>query len=187
MDILPATQTSPRTGGPSFSLRNRLIRMAWAIIWTVLARWTPVPFHAWRRFLLRVFGAKIDRTAKVYPSVDIWYPANLEMHEHSCLASGVNCYCMDRIILEKFALVSQRAHLCAGTHDVDDPNFQLLARPIRIGINAWVAAEAFVGPGVTVHRDAVLGARAVTMRDIEAGKIYVGNPAKLLRTRIIHG
>ncbi|UWU72837.1 hypothetical protein N2602_30970 [Bradyrhizobium sp. NC92] len=92
---------------------------------------------------------------------------------------------MDLISIEPFALVSQRAHLCAGTHDVDDPDFRLVTKPIHIGRNAWVAAEAFVGPGVTVPRNAVLGARAVAMKDLEEGKIYAGNPARLLRSRSV--
>lgn len=127
------------------------------------------------------------KSAKVYPGVTVWYPPNLEMHEHSCLAAGVTCYCMDQIILERFALVSQRAHLCAGTHDIDDPHFQLVTRPIRIGANAWVAAEAFVGPGVTVHEGAVLGARAVAMKSIPAWTICVGNPARETRLRVPPG
>ncbi|MDB5653471.1 MAG: wcaF [Tardiphaga sp.] len=183
MEILDAKVTSPRTGGPSFSLRHRLMRVAWGATWLLLGIWTPVPLHSWRRLLLRLFGASIAVNAKVYPGVRVWYPANLEMHDYSCLASEVVCYCMDRIVLERFALVSQRAHLCAGTHDVDDPNFQLVTRPIRIGESAWVAAEAFVGPGVTVHQGAVLGARAVTMKDLDAWTVYAGNPAKPFRTR----
>ncbi|WP_442869419.1 hypothetical protein [Bradyrhizobium sp. CCBAU 11430] len=94
---------------------------------------------------------------------------------------------MDTITIESFALVSQRAHLCAGSHDVDDVDFPLVTEPIRIGAHAWVAAEAFVGPGVTVHPHAVLGARAVTVKDLDEANIYVGNPAKFLRARTIHG
>lgn len=133
--------------------------------------------------LLRLFGAKLSSTAKVYPGVDIWLPANLEMAEHATLGPGVVCYAMARISLGPYALVSQRASLCAGTHDVDDPSFQLMVKPISIGERAWVAAEAFVGPGVTVGEGAVLGARAVTFRDLEPWTIYAGNPAKPLRKR----
>lgn len=186
MAILDARTTNPRMGGPSFSLQHRVIRAAWNLTWLLLGVWTPAPLHAWRRLLLRLFGAKIASTAKIYPGVSVWYPPNLEMHEYSCLAPGVYCYCMDRVILESFALVSQRAHLCAGTHDVDDPDFQLSAQPIRIGANAWVAAEAFVGPGVTVQKNAVLGARGVAAKDLEEGKIYAGNPARFLRARIVN-
>ncbi|MEQ1902195.1 MAG: putative colanic acid biosynthesis acetyltransferase [Devosia sp.] len=181
--MLDAKQTVPMRGGPSFSFRHRAQRAVWSLVWVALGRWTPTPLHGWRRMLLRVFGARLAATAKVYPGVDIWLPANLEMAEYATLGRGVVCYAMARISLGPYALVSQRASLCAGTHDVDDPSFQLIVKPISIGERAWVAAEAFVGPGVTLGEGAVLGARAVTFRDLEPWTIYAGNPAKPIRRR----
>jgi putative colanic acid biosynthesis acetyltransferase WcaF len=139
--------------------------------------------HSWRRVLLRAFGAKIADTAGIYGSVRIWYPPNLEMADHSYLGPHVTCYCMAKITLDRYALVSQSAHLCAGTHDIDDPNFQLRAEPITLGTSAWVAAEAFVGPGVKIGDGAVLGARGVTFKDLEPWTVYVGNPARRIRER----
>ncbi len=170
-------------GGPSFSLRHRALRFAWSLAWMLLARWTPVPLHGWRGFLLRCFGADIHPTARIYPSARIWYPPNLKMGEQACLGPQVNCYCMDRIELAGFAIVSQGTMLCGGSHAVDDPFFQLVTRPILIGRHAWIAAEAFVGPGVAIGDWAVLGARAVTVRDLAPSTIYAGNPARALRTR----
>jgi len=180
---LDATQSNPKQGGASFPLRHRLLRLAWSIVWGTLGKWTPAPFHGWRRFLIRLFGAKLHPTAKVYPGVSIWYPPNLTMGPYSCLAPGVYCYCMAEIRLEAYALVSQRAHLCAGTHDIDDPHFQLYVRPIHLGENAWVAAEAFVGPGRTIGDRAVLGARAVLFKDLPADAVAIGNPANIIRQR----
>lgn len=174
---------SPKAGGATYPLRHRIERAIWNSVWLLLGIWTPTPLHAWRRMLVRLFGGRISDTAKIYPGVKIWYPPNLIMHDYACLGPGVTCYCMDNITLGPFALVSQGAHLCAGTHDVDDPDFVLVTRPIRVESHAWVAAEAFVGPGVTVHSYAVLGARAVTMKDLEEQTIYAGNPAKRLRMR----
>lgn len=139
----------------------------------------------WRRFLLRCFGAKMDKTARVYPSVRVWYPPNLVMKKQSCLGPEVNCYCMDRIELGEYALVSQHAYLCGGTHNVDDINLQLITKPIIIGNNAWVCAASLVGPGVIIGDNAVLGAGAVTFKNLEPGSIYIGNPAKFLRKRNI--
>lgn len=170
-------------GGPSFSLRHRLFRLAWTVFWNSLGSWTPRPFHKWRRFLLCCFGARIHPTAKVYPRVKVWYPPNLTMAEYSCLGPSVDCYCMDRIEIGPYAYVSQEAVLCGGTHDVDNPYFQLVIKPIRLGTRAWVAQRAFVGPGVTVGDYAVLGACGVTFRDLEAMTIYAGNPALPLRKR----
>ncbi len=150
MKPLEAKTFHPRLGGPSFPVRHRLFRLAWNLVWSLLGRWTPVPLFAWRRFLLCCFGARIDSTARVYPGVEVWYPPNLVMAGHACLGGNVICYCMDRIELGPHATISKGAHLCTGTHDIDDTEFQLVTRPITVGANAWIATEAFVGPGVTV-------------------------------------
>jgi len=183
MRPLDAKTTNPRLGGPSFPLRHRLFRLAWTCVWVLLGRWTPVPLFAWRRSLLRCFGARIDPTARIYPGVEVWYPPNLAMAAHACLGRDVTCYNMDRIELGARATVSQGAHLCTGTHDVDDADFQLVTKPITVCANGWIAAEAFVGPGVIVGEGAVLGARAVTFRHLDPWTIYAGNPARELRRR----
>lgn len=185
MTILDARESKPLAGGPSFSLANRLTRLAFGAIWLLLARWTPRPFNPWRILLLRLFGARIGRGVMVYGSARIWLPAHLEMADGSTLGPGVECYAMAPISIGSGAIISQRAHLCAGTHDHRDPAFQLYARPIRIGDGAWIAAEAFVGPGVTVGEGAVLGARGCAFADLEPWTVYSGNPAVALGPRVI--
>jgi putative colanic acid biosynthesis acetyltransferase WcaF len=184
-DILNAEATNPREGGASFSFSHRLERALWNLTWVLLGAWTPVQLHGWRRSLLRIFGAKVAKTAKVYPSAKVWYPRHLEMADYACIGPRVNCYCMAPIVLKSYALISQGAYLCGGTHDADDRHFQLKARPIEIGSNAWIATEAFVGPGVVVGEGAVLGARAVSVKDLEPWTIYAGNPARPLRRRAL--
>jgi putative colanic acid biosynthesis acetyltransferase WcaF len=95
----------------------------------------------------------------------------------------VTVYNMAKITLSDRALVSQGAHLCAGTHDIEDEHFQLKTRPITLGSRAWIAAEAFVGPGVSIGDGAVLGARGCAFRDLEPWTVYAGNPARVLRPR----
>ena len=172
-----------REGGPTFSLRNRLTRALWRVVWGTLGQWTPIPFFRWRRWLLVLFGADIHKSARIYPGVQIWLPSNLIMHEHACMGPGVVCYSMNKIIFERYSLVSQRAHLCCGSHDIDSPEFDLFALPIVLRNNSWVAAEAFVGPGVTVGEGAVLGARACAFRDLKDWTVYAGCPARALRER----
>ncbi|MER8548330.1 putative colanic acid biosynthesis acetyltransferase [Mesorhizobium sp. M1169] len=174
---------NPILGGPTFSLRDRLFRALWRIAWFTLAAWTPAPLHSWRLQLLRIFGANVHPTAKVYGSARIWDPSNLTMSAYSSLGPGVECYCVGPIVLEINVVVSQRAHLCTGTHDINGPNFSLMARPIKIKKDAWICAEAFLGPGVTIGEGAVLAARAVTFRDLAPWTVYVGNPAKPAKTR----
>ncbi len=180
---LDTSQGSSIKGAPSFSLGNRVRRAVWHLAWGLLASWTPPPLHAWRRFLLRAFGAKIGKGARVYGSARIWYPPHLEMGQYATMGWNVNCYNQGMIVLGDFSTVSQYSHLVAGTHDIDDPGFQLITKPIHIGRHAWVASDAFVGPGVTMGEGAVLGGRAVAFKNLDPWTVYVGNPARAVRQR----
>jgi putative colanic acid biosynthesis acetyltransferase WcaF len=181
--LLDAAQSSPLSGGPSFTLRNRLTRSLWALVWLVAASWTPGKWHPWRRLLLRAFGARMGVRSDVRGSARVWLPANLHMADHALIGPKVTCYNQGLITLGERALVSQGAHLCAGTHDIEDPHFALLAKPIHIGPHAWVAAEAFVGPGATLGEGCVLGARAVAFGALAPWTVYSGNPAMVRRQR----
>ncbi len=167
----------------SLPLRNRFARVAWGAAYTFFFRLSPTPFHAWRRMILRLFGARIGRYAHPYPRCRIWAPWNLTMGDHSCLGNDVECYSVAAVTLGAHAIVSQRSHLCAATHDYTDPSFPLVARPISIEPHAWVAAEAFVGPGVTVGEGAVLAARTVVVKDVQPWAVVAGNPARIVKWR----
>ena len=105
------------------------------------------------------------------------------MGDYSVLGWRVDCYSQGSIILEEYANVAQYVHLVTGTHDIDDPSFQLYTKPIRICRSAWIASGAFVGPGVVVGEGAVLGGRGVTFRDLDPWMVYLGNPARAIRKR----
>ncbi len=183
MILLDAEENRPLEGGASFSLGNRVLRVVWGLSWLLLARFTPPPLHGWRRLVLRAFGATIGKGARVHASVSIWLPANLELGENVLIGPGARLYNQGWISIGARSVVSQRAHLCASTHDISDPNFQLVARPIVLGTQCWVAAEAFVGPGVTMGDRAALGARGALFEDAAVEGVYVGNPAKLIKQR----
>lgn len=183
MTPIDAETARPLEGGASFSLGNRLFRVIWGLAWLVLARWTPPPFHRWRALLLRAFGADVAPGSRVHASVRIWHPCNLSLGHNTLIGPRAILYNQGRITIGERTVVSQRAHLCASSHDVNDPNFQLILRPIAIGAGCWIAAEAFVGPGVTMANGAVLAARGALFGPAEAGGIYRGNPAKLVRLR----
>ena len=176
-------QPLPRFGGATFALKFRFMRLAWALSWFLLAAWTPPSFTPWRAWILRRFGANVHPTAHVRSSTKIWWPGNLTMGRHASIGPGVICYNVAEVTIEDHAIVSQRAHLCTGTHDVDDAGFPLKSRPITVGSNAWIAAEAFVGPGVVVGAGAVPAPRVVAFSSLDPWTIYVGNPAKALRGR----
>ena len=169
--------------GASFSLRNRLARLVWLCVWLLMFRPSPAPLHAWRCWLLRIFGARIGSPCYVYNDVEIWAPWNLSMANYSTLGRRVTCYSMAPVSLGERAVVSQGVHLCTGSHDHESENFQLFASPISIGPDVWLCAEAFLAPGVSIGDGAVIGARSVVTRDQPPWMVCAGNPCRPLKPR----
>lgn len=168
------------------SRKNQVIRMVWSIVWGIFARPLPRSIGSgWKRFLLRLFGAKIAPTAVIYSSAKIYYPANLIMEDYSCLASDVDCYNVDLIRIGANTTVSQGAYLCTASHDITDPLNPLITAPIVIEDQAWVAADAFIAMGITIGQGAVVGARAAVFKDVEPWIVVGGNPAKFIKKRNI--
>ena len=171
----------------TLSRKNQMIRMVWSIVWGIFARPLPRSIGSgWKRFLLRLFGAKIAPTSIVYSSAKVYYPANLKMEAYSCLASDVDCYNVAPIHIGANSTVSQGAYLCTASHDITNPLHPLITAPIIINDQAWVAAEAFIGMGVIVGQGAVVGARAAVFKSVEPWTVVGGNPAKFIKKRIIH-
>lgn len=164
----------------SWSRREQFGRIAWAAARPLFAL-SPRPMWGWRCWLLRRFGARVGREVHIYPSVRITVPWNLTLGEQCAVGDRAILYALGPITIGERTTVSQGAHLCAGTHDISRPDRPLVRPPIVIGNDAWIAADAFVGPAVTVGAGSVAGARAVVMNDVEAGWIVVGNPARPLR------
>jgi putative colanic acid biosynthesis acetyltransferase WcaF len=131
-------------------LKNKLMRVLWSIVQATVFRWSPRPLHKWRAFLLRLFGADVSMLARVYPKANIWGPWNLIMEEYSTIANDVDCYCVETITIGRQSTVSQYSYLCGATHDHEQPKLPLVPKKIVIGSDVWVAADVFVGPGVTI-------------------------------------
>lgn len=183
MKPLDAAKARPLEGGPAFSLTNRISRVLWRGTWLLLARWTPPPFHPWRALLLRAFGAHIGKGVQLYSSVRVWLPANLEIGDNCMIGPNVQLYNQGRIAIGARTIISQGAYVCASTHDISDYHFQLQLRPIAIGSQCWIAADAFVGPGVTMQDRAVLAARGALFTNAEEDGVYRGNPAEFIKKR----
>ena len=159
------------------TLANRLRRVLWGLCWLFLYRPSPRPLHAWRRMLLRLFGARIAAGVHPYPGAKIWAPWNLTMETASCISDGVDCYCVAPVTIGAYATVSQYSYLCTGSHDYRVPSLPLIIAPIVIEADAWVAAAAFVGPGVRVGTGAIVGARSTITQDVPAWAVVAGSPA----------
>ena len=165
---------------------HHLKRVCWYIVNHTLFRWlVGTPLRYGRNLLLRLFGARIPLKSLVYPSCDIWAPWNLEVGEYSCVGPNTQLYNKAPIVIGDNVVVSQGAYLCTASHDITDPHHALITAPITVCDWAWVAADAFVGMGVTIGEGAVVGARGCVFKDVEPWTVVGGNPAKMIRERVI--
>ncbi|KGO93372.1 DapH/DapD/GlmU-related protein [Flavobacterium subsaxonicum] len=171
--------------GASFSLKNRLLRVLWGIVYFVFFKFSPRPLHGWRSFILKCFGAKVGKGVHVYPGVIIWAPWNLILKDHCGIASGVNLYSQGVITVGEKAVISQGSYICTGTHDYTKTGFPLYTLPIAIGDDTWVAADVFIHPGVTIGNGCVIGARSVVTKNMPAWMVCAGFPCKVIKERAI--
>ena len=170
----------------SLSFENKLRRLLWNIISFFLFRPFSLPyFKHWRNFILKLFGAKIGQGSVVRASSRIWDPKNLIIGKYTCIGPDTIIYNPAPIILGDKVTISQNSHLCTASHDITDREHPLVTGSIKVDSFAWVAADAFVGMGVTIGEGAVVGARACVFKDVESWTVVGGNPAKFIKKREI--
>jgi putative colanic acid biosynthesis acetyltransferase WcaF len=160
-------------------------RICWSVVQSTVFRWSPRPWHGFRARLLRMFGADIAEPGKVviFPTVSIVFPWKLALAPRSVIGPRVTLYNLETISLGRGATLSQNCHLCAGTHDYSRWSMPLVAKPIVVGENAWLGADVFVGPGVSIGELCVVGARSVVVRDLPLRTVCAGNPCKAIKDR----
>ena len=159
------------------------LRAAWFLAGSPLFRCSFNPINGVRVRLLRLFGARIGTGVVIKPGVRVKYPWRLRVGDYSWL--GEECW-IDNIAdisIGAHACISQGAYLCTGNHDWSDPSFTLLLGPIAIGDGAWVGARAFVCPGVTLGKLAILTAGSVAQKSLGEREIHSGNPAVFRKLR----
>ena len=165
-----------------YTRKELFLRVLWGFGKLVFSL-TPRPFFGVRRFILRAFGAKIGSRVNIYSSALIYYPWNLEIGDDSSIGEWALVYNLGPICIGTRTTISQRVHLCAGTHDYRDPTMPLLKPPISIGDEVWVCADAFIGPAVKIEQRAIVAAASVVVKNVAADHIVGGNPARVIKVR----
>ncbi len=161
------------------------IRAIWGVVWATLWQvcWCRLPFL--RMLILRLFGAKVALRVRMAHSVQITRPWDLEIGECCTIGPRAHLYNLGGLTIGEQTLISQDAYICGGTHDHTDPTYPLIRKRIVIGRYVWIAAGAFIYPGVTIGEGAVVAARAVVVKDVEPWTVVAGNPAKVIKRRVM--
>lgn len=167
-------------------------RPKWVILlwWLIQALAFPLTLHsahAPRCFLLRLFGAQVGQGVVIRPTARFTYPWKVKLGDHSWIGDDVVFYSLDTITVGDHCVISQKSYLCTGSHDIYDPTFRLKTAPIMIESGAWLATDCFVGPGVCVGANTVVGARSSVFKSLPAGHICYGSPCLPQQPRSLPG
>ncbi len=173
---------SSNRSATKYSRKELLRRVLWGGV-KFIFKVSPRPCFGVRRWLLRRFGAEIGDRVHIYPSANIYFPWNLKIGNDSSIGEWALVYNLGSVSIGERTTISQRTHLCAGTHDYKDSTMPLLKPPIIIGDDVWVCADAFIGPNVRIENRAIIAASAVVVKLVEEDCIVGGNPAKFIKKR----
>lgn len=167
-----------------FRGKSKIVVQLWWIVYALLFKPSPQVMYGWRRFLLRLFGAKIGKKVIIRPSAEITYPWKVSIGNYSWIGDNVVLYSLGEIEIGNHAVVSQRCYLCTGSHDYKKIDFPIYAKKITIEDCCWLATDVYVAPGVTIMTGTVIGARSSVFKSLSPKKVCVGSPAKIIKDRI---
>lgn len=155
----------------------------WWIVEAILFRPSPQFLYAWRRWLLRRFGARVGEGVIIRPTVRTQFPWKVRIGDYSWIGDDVVLYSLGDIDIGANVVVSQKSYLCTGSHDAGATDFTIFSEPIYLEDECWIATDVYIAPGVRIGRGTLVGARSSVFKDLPAGKICMGSPARVVKER----
>jgi putative colanic acid biosynthesis acetyltransferase WcaF len=138
---------------------------------------------AFRRHLLRLFGARVGQGVYIKPGLRVKFPWYLEIGDYSWLGEDLWIDNLAPVKVEAHCCLSQGVYLCTGNHDWSSLNMRLVRRPIICKRGSWIGAKAILGPGVVVGAGAIVSMGSVVTKDVPEMEIHAGNPAQFVSHR----
>lgn len=137
-----------------------------------------------RRDFLRTFVAKLDEGAMINSPFYMEFANHLEMGVNSFI--NYDCIMLNNAMVKlgDNVLVGPKVSFYTAMHPIDAKQREqwlVYAKPITVEDNVWIGGSATILGGVTIGKNAIVGAGAVVTKDVEPNTIVVGNPARVLR------
>jgi len=167
-----------------FRGKSKVFVQLWWIVQATLFKWSPQALFGWRRFLLRLFGADIGKRAAIRSSVQITYPWKVKIGDHTWIGDDCVLYSLGQITIGSNVAVAHKVYFNTGGHDYTKKTFDIFAKPIIIEDECWITNDVFIGPGITIGKGTIIGARSTVLRSMPPGKVCFGSPAQPVKDRV---
>jgi putative colanic acid biosynthesis acetyltransferase WcaF len=166
-----------------FRGKSKVIVQLWWLIEKTLFAWSPQFLYSWRRFLLRLFGAKIGKGVLLRPSVRVTYPWKVSIDDYTWVGEDCILYSLGNITIGSHVAIAHGVYFNTGLHDYKSENFDIGAKPVIIEDQSWITNDVYIAPGVTIGKGCVIGARSSVMKSMPEGYICYGSPAVPIKKR----
>lgn len=142
-----------------------------------------IPVHTVRKFFYRAAGMKIGRGSTLHTGAKFYNPSKIKIGKDTIIGEQAILDGRDSLIIGDHVAFATGVMVYNGQHDLSDPNFKAIFKPVTIEDYVFVGPRSIILPGVTIKRGAVVAAGAVVNRDVEEGVIVGGVPAKPIKER----
>jgi len=163
--------------------RGVLVRFVWYFVSLLVFESGWVPTSRPKRWLLRLFGARIGQGLVIKPHVRIKYPWRLQTGDHCWIGQEAWIDNLAEVCLGSHVCLSQRAYVCTGGHDYQKSTFDLTTKPVSIENGAWVGAASLVMGGVRIGANSLVAAGSIVTGDVQPATIVAGIPARTIGRR----
>ena len=150
----------------------------------MILRWIGyIPLHFVRRWSYKLAGIKIGKGSVIHCWANFYQPRNIEIGEDTIV--GDHCFLDGRgkLKIGNHVDIASQVLIYNSEHNVKSNDFQAIVQPVEIEDYVFVGPRVTILPGVKINKGAVVAAGAIVTKDIPAGKIFGGVPAKEIGER----
>ena len=145
----------------------------WRITEQLLFRPSVKFMSKWRIMILRGFGAKVGKNCYISNRAIFVHPWNIEIGNNVSIDDYVFIKASAKVIIGDYVQIANYVKIVPGGHDVRQPDFRFIGKPISIGNGAFLGACCFIGPGVNIGQMAVIGSNTCVYKSVEENRIVV--------------
>jgi len=179
------TDLSTYNNAPFHPGGNAVKRVLWFYLNALFFKTSLVPSSGFKRFLLRLFGAKVGKNVIVKPGVNIKYPWHLTIGNYTWIGENVWIDSLVPVTIGSNVCISQGAMILTGSHNYKKTSFNLVTKSVALEDGVWIGACAIINAGVIAGTHSVLTGGSVANKNLDPWSVYQGNPAVKTRERVI--
>lgn len=142
-----------------------------------------IPCWLIRKLFYVVAGLKVGKGTRINAGVIIDYPKKVVIGER-CVVNE-NSYLDGRggLFIGNDVSISIYSKIITASHHINSSSFEYYNDPVRVEDNVWIGVGAIILNGSIIHENAIIGAGCVFKGEASKNGIYIGNPAKMIKTR----